>query len=121
MKMTAVKSSNINAIGYDTETKELHVEFKSGKTFCYKDVTPLEARELVKSDSVGKHFNQYIKAVKVGLEVVICITDDIEEEALSEDLTQKMYLLLGECLMSLHHNPELQDKIAAVRKDVRGN
>ena len=43
---------------------------------------------------------------------------DIEEQ---DQLTQKMYLLLGECLMSLHHNPELQDKIAAVRKDVRGN
>ncbi len=37
------------------------------------------------------------------------------------DQSEKMYLLLGECLMSLHHNPELQDKIAAVRKDVRGN
>ena len=67
--MTPVTSSNIESIGYIAEKQELFVKFKNCKTFCYKDVSALEARELTKSVSVGKHFNQFIKAVKVGSEV----------------------------------------------------
>lgn len=69
MIMTPVISSNIESIGYIAEKQELFVKFKNCKTFCYKDVSALEARELTKSASVGRHFSQYIKAVKVGSEV----------------------------------------------------
>lgn len=91
MKMTTVVSSNINAIGYDLATQDLHVEFKNGKTFKYMEVSAQEALELGKAQSVGRHFNRHIKAVKVGLEVVICITDDLEKEAQSKD--EKIELL----------------------------
>ena len=80
MIMTPVTSSNIESIGYIAERQELFVKFKNCKTFCYKDVSALEARELTKSASVGRHFSQYIKAVKVGSEVLMAVTDDINTD-----------------------------------------
>lgn len=77
MIMTPVTSSNIESIGYIAEKQELFVKFKNCKTFCYKDVSALEARELTKSASVGRHFSQYIKAVKVGSEVVKSDNGDV--------------------------------------------
>lgn len=70
MKMTKVASSNINAIGYSEALKQLHVEFKNGKTFAYTDVSKEEFAALTASPSTGKHFNQNIKAVKECFEAV---------------------------------------------------
>lgn len=66
MKMTPVTSSNIAAIGYDLTCTELVVQFKNGKTFYYLEVSPEEHAALMAAESVGKHFNQFIKSVKVG-------------------------------------------------------
>ncbi|AHK11674.1 KTSC domain-containing protein [Shewanella sp. phage 1/41] len=80
MKMTPVTSSNIASIGYDLVCTELVVQFKNGKTFYYLEVSPEEHAALMAAESAGKHFNQFIKAVKVGHEVVIAITDDINTD-----------------------------------------
>lgn len=64
MKMTPVKSSNIESVGYDDITKRLDVKFKGGKTFCYADVTRDEHAQLMAADSVGKHFSAFIKPIK---------------------------------------------------------
>lgn len=73
MKMTPVTSSNIAAIGY-AHPMEPHatlvVEFKNGKKFAYSNVSLEERDALMASESIGRHFNQFIKAVKVGREVV---------------------------------------------------
>ncbi len=53
-----VVSSNISEIGYDPEKKELTVEFR---TYKYEKVKPRQAKELVKSDSYGKYFQNNIK------------------------------------------------------------
>jgi hypothetical protein len=84
MQMTKVVSSNIDSIGYNEETCELFVKFKNNKVFCYKEVSGEEARALKKSASVGRHFNQYIKAVKVVLEV-----KDFVEDVHEVDLVTK--------------------------------
>ena len=84
MKMTAVKSSNINAIGYAKDSQNLHVEFKNGKRFFYKEVTAEEYAKLMAADSVGKHFNQFIKAVKVGLEAEF-IADSADKGSVSDE------------------------------------
>lgn len=75
MKMTPVVSSNIAAIGYDLICAELVVQFKNGKTFYYLEVSPEEHTALMAAESVGKHFNQFIKAVKVGSEVTAAKND----------------------------------------------
>ena len=61
MDMIIVESSNIAAVGYDLETKELHVEFNSGKTYAYQDVPEETANNFVKAESVGKYFHAYIR------------------------------------------------------------
>ncbi len=61
MEMIQVESSNIAAVGYNEETKELHIEFNSGKTYSYQDVPKEIAVNLVKADSVGKYFHAHIR------------------------------------------------------------
>lgn len=70
MKMTPVKSSNIDSVGYDDLTKRLDVKFKGGKTFCYADVTRDEHAQLMAANSIGKHFGVFIKATKVCTESI---------------------------------------------------
>lgn len=93
MKMTPVTSSNIAAIGYDLAHTELAVQFKNGKTFYYLEVSPEEHAELMAAESVGKHFNQFIKAAKVGREVAAVV------EPFKEPMTDKEKIkLLREAL-----------------------
>jgi len=61
MKMTNVESSNIAAVGYDEETKELRIEFNSGKTYSYQDVPKELATDLLYADSVGRYFHAHIR------------------------------------------------------------
>ena len=89
--MTPVTSSNIAAIGYCEDTAQLAVKFKNGKTFVYSDVSYDDHFYLISSDSIGKHFNQFIKAVKVGREVVTAENDtaaisdtDMNDAAMSD-------------------------------------
>lgn len=53
MNMQPVTSSNINAIGYDEQSRKLRVQFKSG-LYEYDDVEPGVVKNLMESDSVGK-------------------------------------------------------------------
>jgi hypothetical protein len=60
--MKKVTSSNIDAIGYDEKTKELHVKFAaSGKTYSYPGVDSDLHRRLLGSESVGSFFHRHIK------------------------------------------------------------
>lgn len=58
--MESVSSSNVAAIGYDPATRELHVTFKSGKTYTYREVTQATVDALKASDSIGKFLSQHI-------------------------------------------------------------
>ena len=80
MKMTPVKSSNIEAIGYNSATLDLFVEFKNGKTFSYKYVSRSEHSDLIQSESVGKHFNQFIKPGREVVEVSGVVVNEQHRE-----------------------------------------
>lgn len=58
--MAPVKSSNVRAIGYDANAKELHVDFDSGR-YIYGGVSPQAHAELMKAPSVGKHLAMKVK------------------------------------------------------------
>ncbi len=60
--MQFVDSSNIEAIGYDSEAQELHVRFlKSGDTYVYSDVNLAVFDELMLAESKGSYLNRRIK------------------------------------------------------------
>jgi hypothetical protein len=60
--MIFVDSSNIEAIGYDSATRELHVRFlKSGETYVYYEVEDWMFEDFQRADSKGVFFNTNIK------------------------------------------------------------
>jgi hypothetical protein len=91
MKMAPVESSNIKAIGYNALALELHVEFKSGKTFAYKYVSPEDYVRLIQADSIGKHFVQFVKPGKEAVQVLgepveVVSVDSDQVTALKEEI-----------------------------------
>jgi len=61
-EMHFVDSSNVEAIGYDAATQELHVRFlKSGETYVYYGVEVWVFQELMQADSKGTYLNTNIK------------------------------------------------------------
>ena len=61
-EMQFVDSSNIEAIGYDGDSQELHVRFlQSGETYVYYGVEEWVFQELMQADSKGSYLNTQIK------------------------------------------------------------
>ena len=61
-EMHYVDSSNVEAIGYDPGTQELHVRFLgSGETYVYFGVEEWVFHELMHADSKGAYLNTSIK------------------------------------------------------------
>jgi hypothetical protein len=61
-EMHYVDSSNIEAVGYDSSSQELHVQFlQSGKTYVYSSVPEWVFQELLAADSKGIYLNSQIK------------------------------------------------------------
>ena len=61
-EMVFVTSSNIEAIGYDAASQELHVLFvKTGITYVYYAVEEWRFQELMQADSKGTYLNANIK------------------------------------------------------------
>jgi hypothetical protein len=58
---TAVKSSNVAAVGYDGFTQTLEVEFKSGGIYRYHDVPSYVHDQLMQADSKGHFVNVFVK------------------------------------------------------------
>ena len=61
-EMHFVSSSNVEAIGYDSDNQELHVQFlKSGETYVYYAVEDWVFQEFMQADSKGTYLNTNIK------------------------------------------------------------
>ena len=61
-EMIYVDSTNIEAIGHDSATRELHVRFlQSGETYVYYEVEEWEFEEFRVADSKGIYLNTNIK------------------------------------------------------------
>lgn len=60
MEMRPVKSSNIHSLGYDADTRTMHVRFHSGKTYEYSDIpSDLHAR-IFNAKSVGGALHEHV-------------------------------------------------------------
>jgi hypothetical protein len=61
-EMHFVDSTNVESIGYDTNSQELHVRFlRSGATYIYYNVEPWVFDEFLQADSKGVYLNTNIK------------------------------------------------------------
>jgi hypothetical protein len=60
MDMKPVKSSNVQAVGYDPASRTMRVQFNSG-TYDYADVAPEKHADLMAADSLGKHLHAHFK------------------------------------------------------------
>lgn len=57
-----VESSNIEGISYLSESKTLKIRFKGGGEYIYKGVEELQYKNIQNAKSIGKYFNDNIKA-----------------------------------------------------------
>lgn len=60
MKLTAVKSSMLRAVGYDRKTGEMEVVFKTGDVYRYEKVPPSTYAALLKAKSIGAYMQENI-------------------------------------------------------------
>lgn len=61
MKLVPVKSSNVEAVGYDPDKRTMHVRFKGGATYIHHDVEPAHHAAFVSAPSVGAHYHTHFK------------------------------------------------------------
>ena len=62
--LVKIKSSNIEAIGYNLETKELFVLFTGGGLYKYFSVDQKIYDDFIKAPSIGKYFYASIRSNK---------------------------------------------------------
>ena len=61
-EMHYVDSSNIEAIGYEPDSRRLYVRFlKSGETYVYDEVEEWVFDEMMQAPSKGSYLNRQIK------------------------------------------------------------
>lgn len=61
MERTAVKSSNIRSVGYDSDQQLLEVEFGTGGVYRFENVPAEVHTQLMAAESVGSHFARRIR------------------------------------------------------------
>ena len=61
MERHPVASSNLESVGYDSETETLEVEFSSGSIYQYYNVPDNMYEQLMQADSKGGFLNTHIK------------------------------------------------------------
>jgi len=61
MERKRVDSSNLKAIGYDSQTRILEIEFKDGSVYQYSDVPESVYNGLMRASSHGQYFDANIK------------------------------------------------------------
>jgi hypothetical protein len=59
--MKPVKSSNVEAIGYNSDKQEFHVKYLGGKTSVYRDVPADTAAAVHEAESTGKAVHAHLK------------------------------------------------------------
>jgi hypothetical protein len=62
MERKAVESSNLAEIGYDENDRILEVKFKKGVIYRYYEVPSTTYAEIVEAESVGRVFQELVKA-----------------------------------------------------------
>jgi hypothetical protein len=62
-EMHAVSSSNVEAVGYDSENQVVYVRFLNGAVYIYKGVPEYQFENLRTSSSVGSYLHSSFKNV----------------------------------------------------------
>jgi len=62
--MKEIKSSNLEAIGYDKELKILYIKFKSGGLYSYYPVERRTIKKMEESESRGRFFHEHVRDSK---------------------------------------------------------
>ena len=63
VEMKPVNSSNVYAVGYDTENQIVHVQFLNGSEYIYKGVSQHEFEGLLNAPSVGSYLHRNYKNI----------------------------------------------------------
>lgn len=61
MNLQTVRSSNIDAIGYDPQASKLVVKFKSGAKYAYDSVPADIHKGLIGAERIGTYFHQNVR------------------------------------------------------------
>ena len=61
MEMQAVESKMFRAVGYDSETQTLHVQFGNGNVYAYQNVPEDLYQRFLQAESKGKFFSIEIR------------------------------------------------------------
>lgn len=60
-EMVYIDSANLDQVGYDNDEMELHVIFKDGSHYVYRNVPDGIYEELLNAPSKGSYLNREIK------------------------------------------------------------
>ena len=60
MKYIPVKSSTVEAIGYDYDNSNLHVQFVNGREYIYGNVPCQVYAKFLEADSKGRYLNEAV-------------------------------------------------------------
>ena len=61
MLTTAVQSTTLATVAYDTTGLVLWLQFRSHAVYCYFGVPPAVHRDLLEANSKGNYFNRHIR------------------------------------------------------------
>lgn len=61
MELVPVKSSSLEAVGYDPKSRDLEVTFHNGGHYRYSNVPPNRHAKLIAARSVGGHFVTHVR------------------------------------------------------------
>lgn len=61
VKMIQVQSSNIQAVGYDEDKRNIHIELISGEKYMYKEVPKKVFEDLLTAPSIGSYTHRYLR------------------------------------------------------------
>jgi hypothetical protein len=60
MEWVPVNSRMLSAVAYNSDWKQLYLEFRSGEIYCYGGVPAERHQELLAADSKGKYVRRHI-------------------------------------------------------------
>ena len=70
MNYKQVSSSFIDSIGYDAATGDMEVCFMNGSSTVHNNVSESTHKQLIESESIGKHYNQNFKSGSAASKII---------------------------------------------------
>jgi hypothetical protein len=61
MERTPVNSSHLKAVGHDSESNKMEIEFKNGQVYSYDNVPKSAFHQIINHPSSGAAFHRIIK------------------------------------------------------------